>query len=81
MLMQVESIMGNLIQLLGSKNNTDATETIRLLIYLHKTNITCAAVGIRKMLVLIWSKEKLVKEELIKAYWVSTNSRWLVDRL
>lgn len=69
MLRLIESTMPNLLQLLGSKNNTDAIETIRLLIYLQQTNVICAAPGIPKMLVLIWSREKSVKEELLKAYW------------
>ncbi|KAL4444819.1 hypothetical protein ABPG74_016027 [Tetrahymena malaccensis] len=70
MINQIELIMPNLLQLLGSKNNSDVTETIKLMIYLYQTNIQCANQGIRKMLVLIWSREKLVKEELIKAYWI-----------
>lgn len=39
MIGQIDDVMPNLLQLLGSKNNSDATETIKLLIYLYQTNI------------------------------------------
>jgi condensin complex subunit 1 len=55
--------------MLGSKNISDVIETMRLLILMGKINIQGSDVGIRKMLVLIWSKEKTIQEELLKAYW------------
>jgi condensin complex subunit 1 len=55
--------------MLGSKNISDVIETMRLLILMSKINIQGSDVGIRKMLVLIWSKEKTIQEELLKAYW------------
>ncbi|KAL4489279.1 hypothetical protein ABPG72_006343 [Tetrahymena utriculariae] len=58
-----------LIQLLGSKSVYDVLETIRLLMYLKKYNITTSELGIKKMIVLIWSKEKAVKEEVMQTYW------------
>ncbi|EGR27594.1 hypothetical protein IMG5_193940 [Ichthyophthirius multifiliis] len=61
--------MPNLIQLLGSKQYYDVIESIRVLIYLHQLNIESAKEGVMKMLVLIWNKEKHIKDELMKAYW------------
>jgi condensin complex subunit 1 len=55
--------------LLGSKNSGDVVETIRLLISLKSYRFPYADIGIRKMLVLIWSKEKTIIEELFRAYW------------
>jgi len=69
MLNAIEKIVPNLLQLLGSKNSGDVTETIRLFVTLKLFKIKEADNGIKKMLVLIWSKEKLVLEELLKAYW------------
>lgn len=42
---------------------------MKLYLYLYKSNIECAHSGIKKMLVLIWSREKTIKDELIKTYW------------
>lgn len=58
-----------MIQLLGSKNSSDVVETIRLLINLKTYKFPPADIGIRKMLVLIWSKERGIIEELLRAYW------------
>jgi condensin complex subunit 1 len=45
------------------------TETIKLMLVLYKTNIEHSDEGIRKMLLLVWSKDKTVINEVIKAYW------------
>lgn len=37
--------------------------------YLKKYNITSSEQGIKKMIVLIWSKEKQIKEEVMQTYW------------
>ena len=37
--------------------------------YLKKFNIESSEVGIRKLIVLIWSKDKAIKEEVILTYW------------
>lgn len=47
----------------------DVIETMKLYLFLHKTNIECAQAGIKKMLVLIWSRERSIKDELVKSYW------------
>lgn len=47
----------------------DVQETIRLIKYLKKYNITSSELGIKKMIVLVWSKDKSVKEEVLSTYW------------
>jgi condensin complex subunit 1 len=37
--------------------------------YLKKVNIQAADKGVKKMLVLVWSKDKSVKDEVISSYW------------
>jgi len=69
LLIQLERVIPNLVQLLGSKNSGDVTETIRVLINLKVYKFPYADIGIRKMLVLIWSKERNIIEELLNAYW------------
>jgi len=56
----------------------DVMETIRLLMYLKKFNIASSEMAIKKMMVLVWTKDKLVKEEVLSAYWTlyfNTNVR------
>ena len=55
---------------MGSKNIGDVLEAIKVFYVLKKTNIQNSDDGIRKMLVLIWSKEKGVKDEVLKTYWM-----------
>jgi condensin complex subunit 1 len=55
--------------LLGSKNNGDVTETIKLLLILYKTHIERSEEGIRKMLMLVWTKDKAIMNEVVRAYW------------
>lgn len=69
MIRQINDIMPNLLQLLGSKSIYDVQESIKFLLFLHKTNIQSAEEGIVKMQSLIWNKEKSIREELLKTYW------------
>mmetsp|Transcript_10623 Transcript_10623/g.9190 ORF Transcript_10623/g.9190 Transcript_10623/m.9190 type:complete len:400 (+) Transcript_10623:1396-2595(+) len=69
LLTQLEQTIPYLIQLLGSKNQNDVIETIRLLFSLKSYKFPLADLGIRKMLVLIWSKERATIEELLNCYW------------
>ena len=61
--------MPNLLQLLGSKSIYDVQESIKFFLFLYKANIESAEEGIIKMQSLVWSKEKTIKEELLKTYW------------
>ncbi|KRX03620.1 Armadillo-type fold [Pseudocohnilembus persalinus] len=69
MITTIEEVTPLLTQLLGSKSTNDVLESIRLFLFLHKTNIECSKQGIKKMMVLIWSKEKTIKDEFVRAYW------------
>lgn len=70
MIKTIDGIMPSLMQLLGSKSIYDVTETIKLLIFLYKNNIQSSEEGIKKMKALIWVKEKQIKEEVLRAYWM-----------
>ena len=62
--------MPNLLQLLGSKSIYDVQESIKFFLFLYKANIESAEEGIIKMQSLVWSKEKTIKEELLKNHWL-----------
>ncbi|KRX04791.1 hypothetical protein PPERSA_06425 [Pseudocohnilembus persalinus] len=64
----VDILVPNLVQMLGSKNTGDVLETIRLLTQLKRFNIESAQKGMRKMLVLVFSQEKTIKEEVLNTY-------------
>ena len=66
----IEKIQPTMLQLLQSKNTADVVEIIQVLLYLRVHNIQSAERGINRMLSLIWSKEKNIKERVIEAYWV-----------
>lgn len=59
----------NLIKLLGSKNVNDVTESIKLLALLKKLQIKSSEEGLKKILVLIWSKEKIIKTEVLNTFY------------
>jgi condensin complex subunit 1 len=63
-----EDTIPTLMQLLGSKNNKDITETIKLLTVLLKSGINDAEEGVQKMLVLVFSKEIDIKKAVINSY-------------
>jgi condensin complex subunit 1 len=39
------------------------------MLVLYKTNIEKSDEGIRKMILLVWTKDKTIMNEVIKAYW------------
>jgi condensin complex subunit 1 len=55
-------------QLLGSKTASDVLEAINFFVMCHEFGISTAKEGVRKMLVLVWSKETAIKEALATAY-------------
>ena len=65
----MDGTLPNILQLLGSKNQSDVIETIKLFLILKTFKIKGSEKGIRKMLALIWSKERNVQIELILAFW------------
>lgn len=64
----IQNAVPTLCQLLGSKNTTDVLEGIQFFITASRFNLENAIVGIRKMMMLIWSKETGVREAVINAY-------------
>ena len=48
----------------------DVVETIKILLFLKINNIQSAEIGMNKVLNLIWSKEKQIKEKVIETFWV-----------
>ena len=65
---QVQRAVPVIVQLLGSRNVTDVLEAIDFFVTGFEFGLSNAMVGIRKMLVLIWSKEAGVKEAVVNAY-------------
>lgn len=57
-----------MINLLGSKNVWDVLETIKLLTLLKEYNIISTDEGMRRMLILIFSEEKSIKDEVILTF-------------
>ena len=55
-------------QLLGSRTISDVMEAIEFLVTGHEFEVSSVLVGLRKMLVLVWSKETAVKEAVLGAY-------------
>jgi len=68
LLSSLESSVPLLTQLLGSKTQSDIVESIKLLTYLQKMNISRAVQGTKKILVLFFNKDDSVKREALEAY-------------
>ncbi|GFO08346.1 hypothetical protein PoB_003485100 [Plakobranchus ocellatus] len=66
--LQVQECIPVICQLLGSKNTTDILEAIAFFVTAVEFGVASATVGVRKMLVLVWSQEQAVKEAVAAAY-------------
>ncbi len=55
-LTSIHHTLDNVIKLLGSKSIFDITEAIKLIMVLNKYGIEKSELGIKKILVLVWSK-------------------------
>ncbi|ESO89837.1 hypothetical protein LOTGIDRAFT_61640, partial [Lottia gigantea] len=55
-------------QLLGSKTTSDVFEAIEFFVTGFEFGVTATMLGIRRMLVLIWSSEETIKESVVNAY-------------
>eukprot|EP00118_Oscarella_pearsei_P020156 m.217644 g.217644 ORF g.217644 m.217644 type:complete len:1269 (+) comp39883_c1_seq40:407-4213(+) len=64
----VEKAIPMVAQLLNSKMVTDVLEAMNFFITCHEFGIEGAQVGIRKMFVLIWSKEAGVKDAVVNSF-------------
>lgn len=67
-IMSINNIVPTAIQLLGSKNNSDVTETIELFVCLHKLRINSSFDGVKRMLSLFIRPDETIKKRLIDAY-------------
>ncbi|XP_064610959.1 condensin complex subunit 1-like [Liolophura sinensis] len=65
---QVQKSIPLLCQLLTSKTTSDVLETIHFYVTAFEFGVNNAIIGVRKMLVLIFSKEASVKEAVVSAY-------------
>lgn len=54
--------------MLGSQNTTDVMEAIEFFVTSFEFGVGNAMMGIRRMLVLIWSKEANIKDAVVAAY-------------
>ncbi|XP_032230454.1 condensin complex subunit 1 [Nematostella vectensis] len=65
---EMERAVPVICQLLGSKTTTDVSEAIEFCVTAHEFGLRNAIVGVRRMLVLIWSRDAAVKEAVVEAY-------------
>jgi condensin complex subunit 1 len=65
---QIHVAMPSVCDLLGSKNASDVIETIQFFIMAHNFSIEKARDGVRKMLLLVWSKEANIKQAVCDAF-------------
>ncbi|GAM19425.1 hypothetical protein SAMD00019534_026000 [Acytostelium subglobosum LB1] len=64
----IEQPMDTICMLLGSVNNSDVLEAIKVILKAYKLGISNSKQALSKMLVLIWSKEQPIKEATIDAF-------------
>lgn len=57
-----------LCELLVSKTNSDVLEAISFFVSAFEFGVTNSQEGVRKMMVLVWSKEEAVKDAVVGAY-------------
>ena len=55
-------------QLLGSKVASDVLEALEFLSIAEQFSLSCAAEGLRKALVLVWSRDDNIRKALINTY-------------
>ncbi|XP_071805504.1 condensin complex subunit 1-like [Asterias amurensis] len=65
---QIQQAVPILCELLSSKINSDVLEAIEFFVRAHEFGVMSALEGIRRMMVLVWSKEQGVKDAVVAAY-------------
>ncbi|XP_076451927.1 condensin complex subunit 1-like isoform X3 [Babylonia areolata] len=65
---QIQEAVPILCQLLGSKNTSDVFEAVEFFVTSYEFGVSAALQGVRRMLVLVWSKEQSVKDAVVAAY-------------
>lgn len=64
----MERAIPTLCQLLGSKSITDVNESIEFFVVASEFGLQSAIIGVRRMLVLIWSRDTAVRDAVVEAY-------------
>jgi condensin complex subunit 1 len=54
---------------MGSRNQGDVVQSLKLTSYMTRYQLEGYEKGRKKMLLLIWSKDKTTKAEVIKQFW------------
>lgn len=69
---EISNLIANVVNtvqvLLGSKNESDVIETIRLFIKLNKLNCQAARMALPHIRLLVFSKEKKIKDEVLSTF-------------
>lgn len=65
---QVNKAIPTICCLLGSRTNSDVLEGIQFFVTAFEFGVQNALMGVRKMLLLIWSKQNGIKEAVVNAY-------------
>ena len=65
---QMENSIPVICQLLGSKTTSDVSEAINFFVTAYEFGLTNAIFGVRRMLVLIWSRDSAIKDSVVEAY-------------
>ncbi|KAK3753481.1 hypothetical protein QZH41_009881 [Actinostola sp. cb2023] len=65
---KMETAVPVICQLLGSKTTSDVSESIEFFVTSYEFGLRNAIIGVRRMLVLIWSRDNAVKESVVEAY-------------
>ena len=65
---QMEKAIPTACQLLGSKTISDVNESIEFFVVASEFGLQSAIIGVRRMLVLIWSRDTAVRDAVVEAY-------------
>ncbi|KAJ7379614.1 meiotic chromosome condensation [Desmophyllum pertusum] len=65
---QMEKAIPTVCQLLGSKTISDVNESIEFFVVASEFGLQSAIIGVRRMLVLIWSRDTAVRDAVVEAY-------------
>ncbi|CAD8060420.1 unnamed protein product [Paramecium sonneborni] len=65
----MKTVITQVLQLCQSKNQADVIHSIKLFSYLQKYHYEFANQGLRRMILLVWSQDKTIQQEVIKKFW------------
>lgn len=65
---QMEKAIPTVCQLLGSKTISDVNESIEFFVVASEFGLKSAIIGVRRMLVLVWSRDTAVRDAVVEAY-------------